>query len=207
MSSPERLAYWYLRLNGYLTTENFVIHPDSGSDQRTDADLLGVRFQNRSELLENPMEDDSCITDCSRLCDVVIAEVKTSECQLNGPWTNPNAQNMLRVVRAIGCLPSDENGAAAKALHDAAKYQNDRVQIRLVAFGETKSQHLKPEAQQILWPSVLRWVHSRFREYRRQKRSVGQWADDGRFLSRACMKPVEEFERSARMYFGVWGSE
>lgn len=26
--SPERLAYWYFRLNGFLTTENFVVHPE-----------------------------------------------------------------------------------------------------------------------------------------------------------------------------------
>lgn len=47
--SPERLAYWYFRLNGFLTTENFIVHPDEGKDQRTDADLLAVRFQHRAE--------------------------------------------------------------------------------------------------------------------------------------------------------------
>ena len=34
----------FFRLNGCLTTENFVVHPDGGRDQRTVADILGVRF-------------------------------------------------------------------------------------------------------------------------------------------------------------------
>ena len=36
----EALAYWYFRLNGSLTTANFVIHDEGGAGQRTDADIL-----------------------------------------------------------------------------------------------------------------------------------------------------------------------
>lgn len=28
--NPEQLAYWYFRLNGFLTTVNFVVHPEQG---------------------------------------------------------------------------------------------------------------------------------------------------------------------------------
>lgn len=64
--TPERLAYWYLRLNGYLLLENFIIHHDVSSNQETDADLLGVRFQHRAENLNNPMHDDRLVVDdCS----------------------------------------------------------------------------------------------------------------------------------------------
>ena len=56
--TPERLAYWYFRLNGFLTTENFIVHPDRGPNQRTDADLLAVRFAHRKENLVRPMTDD-----------------------------------------------------------------------------------------------------------------------------------------------------
>src|SRR2546426_644182 len=41
------------RLNGFLTIRNFVIHPERGNDQRTDVDILGVRFPHRSELFPN----------------------------------------------------------------------------------------------------------------------------------------------------------
>ena len=42
----ETIAYWYLRLNGYLLLNRFVLHRlgDIREDP-TDSDLLGVRFQ------------------------------------------------------------------------------------------------------------------------------------------------------------------
>jgi len=52
--TSEQLAYWYLRLNGFLSISNFVVHPDTGGQQRTDVDILGVRFPYRAELLFNP---------------------------------------------------------------------------------------------------------------------------------------------------------
>jgi hypothetical protein len=32
----ERLAYWFLRLNGFLTTTNFIVHREEGMGQHTD---------------------------------------------------------------------------------------------------------------------------------------------------------------------------
>jgi hypothetical protein len=61
--TPEQLAYWYLRLNGFLTIRNFIVHPDAGSDQRTDVDILGVRFPYRAELSPHDMKDDELFTD------------------------------------------------------------------------------------------------------------------------------------------------
>jgi hypothetical protein len=50
MLNAERLAYWYLRLNGFMTIDNFVLHDKSkkGIAHRTDADIYGVRFPFRS---------------------------------------------------------------------------------------------------------------------------------------------------------------
>lgn len=39
----EELAYWYLRLNGFFTINNFVLHHDS-EGRTSDADILAVRF-------------------------------------------------------------------------------------------------------------------------------------------------------------------
>ena len=91
--NPERLAYWYFRLNGFFTTENFIVHPDQGRDQRTDADLLVVRFAHRAENLQRPMEDDLRVVSCNTFANVIIAEVKTGECRLNGPWIDPVRRN------------------------------------------------------------------------------------------------------------------
>lgn len=48
-STPERLAYWYFRLNGFMTIENFLVHPETGSNPRTDVDILATRFAHRRE--------------------------------------------------------------------------------------------------------------------------------------------------------------
>lgn len=108
--SCEKVAYWYLRLNGFLQLENFYIHPRGRGGARTDADLLAVRFPYRAErLYDTPdqiMPDDSSGLSLSKdRIDVLIAEVKKSRCALNGPWTNCSGQNVHRVLAAIGCLP------------------------------------------------------------------------------------------------------
>ena len=100
---PEKVAYWYFRLNGFLQIENFVVHPERRGGQRTDADLLAVRFPHRAErLFDDPndiMPDDEHRLSLSHdLIDVVIAEVKTNQpCTLNGPWTQEERQNVHRV--------------------------------------------------------------------------------------------------------------
>jgi hypothetical protein len=58
---PEKVAYWYFRLNGFLQIENFIVHPSVRGSQRTDADLVAVRFPHRAEFLldhPHPMPDD-----------------------------------------------------------------------------------------------------------------------------------------------------
>jgi hypothetical protein len=46
----EHLAHWYLRLNGFMTINDFVLHPEHKPwSQRTDADIFGVRFPFRQE--------------------------------------------------------------------------------------------------------------------------------------------------------------
>lgn len=57
--NPEQLAYWYLRHNGFLTTVNLVVYPGQGAEQRTDVDILGVRFSYRAELLAEPRSGSS----------------------------------------------------------------------------------------------------------------------------------------------------
>lgn len=185
MSTPERLAYWYLRLNGFLTIENFVVHPDAGSNQRTDADLLAVRFKHRAELLENSMQDDPLVAECNAYANVIIAEVKTRQCALNGPWTREEDQNIQRVLKAIGCLDEDEISVASEALYRSGEFVKNRASIRLMAFGDRENSELRSAATQILFDQMIRFIYERLAAYEQQKRSVGNWAPDGEFLRKA----------------------
>jgi hypothetical protein len=187
---PERVAYWYFRLNGFLQIENFVIHPGGRGSQRTDADLLGVRFPDRKEFLfddEHPMQDDA---DRLRLVtnrtDVVIAEIKRNEiCRLNGPWTDENQRNIDRILAAIGCLNENNIRTAATALYKTGAFIGDRVQIRLIAIGRATSGDLAKQYKQVTqvtWDQILSFIWKRFNTYRKQKTDVQQWDPIGRKL-------------------------
>jgi hypothetical protein len=186
--SPERLAYWYFRLNGFLTTENFIVHPDQGRDQGTDADLLAVRFQYRAENMATPMQDDPRVAECSSLANILIAEVKTGRCALNGPWTDPTRHNMERVLRAIGCLDDQAISQATQCLYNKGLWKAATVSVRLFAVGEEKADLMIPPSQQLTWSEIIQFSIKRFGDYKQQKSSVGQWTVDGKKLQRLALK-------------------
>jgi hypothetical protein len=209
---PERVAYWYFRLNGFLQIENFVVHPPGKGGQRTDADLLAVRFPHRAErLIDNPddiMADDTrALVLCPDELDVAIVEVKTNQpCTLNGPWTRPNRQNVERVLAAIGCLPPDEIGLAAADIYRAGIHRDGRgLRIRLIAIGWGRSEELTarfPAVVQLTWTDILGFIWRRFDAYRRQKTQVEQWDDQGKRLKRLAdneMDPTAFVDNALRL--------
>jgi hypothetical protein len=179
----EQLAYWYLRLNGFLTIPNFIVHPEQGRNQETDVDLLGVRFPYRAEL--RTMEDDEFFTRVREMSFIAFAEVKANLCALNGPWTNPDRQNMQKVLRALGAFPAPENDVVAAALYDRGSYKSQLYQVSLLCLGQEENPDVAkryPKVPQITWPKVLMFIYNRFQTYRRQKVSHGQWDQQGRDL-------------------------
>jgi hypothetical protein len=181
----ERFAYWYLRLNGFLTIPNFVVHPDVGRNQETDVDLIGVRFPYRAENLVRQMDDDTRFAAFGEKILVALVEVKLGQMRLNGPWTNPQRNNMLRVLRAVGPLPLTESKSAAQSLYKNGLYRSQLYHVSLFCIGEQVNSDLQkshPDVPQVTWTEIKHFVHSRFRAYRNEKRSHGQWDDDGQNL-------------------------
>lgn len=195
----EELAYWYLRLNGFLSIRNFVVHPDTGVNQRTDVDILGVRFPHRAELVGYRMVDDTPFTAVQDRPYLVIAEVKRGECQLNGPWKNPTSGNMQRVLRALGALCDDQIEEAALSLYDKGTFANLGYYVSLFCFGERKNldvRQSRPGVPQKLWRShVLAFVFDRFKTFRNQKTAHPQWDDVGMRLFELASnaRSVEQF--------------
>lgn len=191
---PEKVAYWYFRLNGFFQIENFVVHPERRGSQRTDADLLAVRFPHRAErLFDDPrhiMPDDvTGLSLSGDLIDVVIAEVKRNQpCTLNGPWTRQDQQNVHRVLAAIGCLPHDRIVDAAADIYRAGIHSSDLgLRVRLIAVGHDRSYDLAehyPKVTQLIWRDLLEFIWDRFRTFRRQKAQVDQWDPMGRKIKR-----------------------
>lgn len=195
--NSEKLAYWYLRLNGFLTTTNFIVHPDTGREQRTDVDILGCRFPHRSEFLQNPMIDDELFTNNNGKTFIVIAESKRSICNLNGPWTDPERENMHRVIHAIGAFPNFEIVIVANRLYESGRYENENTIISLLCFGKYRNEELNSnyiEIPQLLWEDVLSFIYNRFHQYREQKITHPQWDREGHLLWNLAIRSRNHIE-------------
>jgi len=136
--SSERLAYWYFRLNGFLTIENFILHHEETASQRTDADILAVRLLHRSENHVRPMEDDPRICACNTLVNLILAEVKTDKQDQNKAWTKPKKQNVQRALRATGCVETGQVETVAAEIYRVWKWSNAEATIRVFVIGERR---------------------------------------------------------------------
>ncbi len=198
--NPERIAYWFFRLNGCATITNFVVHPDRRGSQRTDVDVLAVRFPHRAELLTSgePMPDHPVFNSDGRI-DIIFAEVKHGLCRLNGPWTNPLDENMQRVLYAVGAFDSQRVVEVAQALYHQGFFQDDAYRVRLFALGERKNDAILPAAVQLIWDEILDFIYKRFTTYQHQKAHHSQWDSTGRQLyNLASQRTREEFVETVR---------
>lgn len=196
--SSEQLAYWYLRLNGFLSIPNFVVHPDRGAGQRTDVDVMGVRFPFRKENVLRPMEDDDFFRQAPAKPLIILAEVKGSLCRLNGPWTEPSRGNMQRVLAALGVFPEEMLEIVSTEIYSTGRYEDNYYQITLACFGAVRNDIISndyPNVPQFLWPGVLSFIYRRFSSYRRQKADHNQWDDVGK-----CLWDVFENSRTGQQY-------
>jgi len=188
----EDLVLWYLRLNGFFTIKNFVVHPEKGPNQKTDIDALAIRLPHRAEGLTEDCEmvDDPIVLSISNDIRplILIAEVKKGPCKLNNTWENREKKNMERILKAIGCTPKENNQIVADALYDVGIYRGDYT-ISLICFGNREDIELKsrrPAITQILWDDVLGFIYDRFKKYTIRKSSHGQWDDTGHRLWDLC---------------------
>jgi hypothetical protein len=116
----EHLAQWYLRLNGFMTINDFVLHRDQKPwGQRTDADIFGVRFPLRKEL---EFEDDDLFRSVKKP-HFIIAEITQGACKLNGPWTTQSDENMQYVLQALGAFKPKRIERIAQALYEKYHYE------------------------------------------------------------------------------------
>ena len=185
-----KIAYWYFRLNGFLIIENFVVHPSSQEvrvqpGQKTEADLYGVRFPHRRELA---MKDDDAFEGTRAKPLFVIAEITRGQCKLNGPWTNPERENMEYVLGALGAFPPDQQAEVARSLYKHCIYpygEGKECEFRLIAVGKDLNAELQekyPDLMQVGLVPMLKFMHKRFKAYWVQKADHSQWDDFGQRL-------------------------
>jgi hypothetical protein len=202
----DRLAYWYLRLNGFLTIENFILHDEVGRQQRTDIDLMALRLPHRREAARDYGDQLKWMNDEPRFAEKKVpfgafVEVTNGPCKLNGPWTDPKKGNMPRAIRAFGALPSPETDAASAGLYKTGTYlsQNKEFELGLISIGSQENPELHkqlPGVMQITFGEIWAFIFRRFDTYSAIKRERPQWDLDGHLLWYAfTMSGVEkEFE-------------
>ena len=154
----EKLAYWYFRLNGFLTIENFVVHPNSGSQQRTEIDIIAARFPYRTELPENenPMLDDKRLVLKPDKIRIVLAEVKKGMCKLNSAWHDKG--NMQQILSALGAFDRETSMLVSDGLYEHGYYEDDNFLLSLCCLGRENNVALckkLPKVPQLSWYDVL----------------------------------------------------
>ena len=132
------------------------------------------------------IDDEPCLALSNDLIDVAIVEVKTNDpCTLNGPWTEPERQNVNRVLAAIGCIPRNVIDAAATEIYQHGVFELGSLRPHLT--------ERFPQVRQVTWRCVLDFMWERFRKYRRQKRE----------FDCSCATTAFRFQNSS---FQNWGT-
>lgn len=197
----EELVEWYLRLNGYFIIPNYILHPlmPCGS-QRTEIDLLGVRFPYQSELVcddegkKLPMENDGRLID-NRYVDCLIVSVKgaKSEAEVNRAIKDP--QNLKDVIKRFGFVKSENiiDDITNKLLKEK-KVLWKKYQVRFLGIAGRINPH--SETKQIIFKEIVEFILTRFRTYNLHKVDTEQWSGFGKEMLKNCFEKPEKFLQS-----------
>lgn len=168
----EKLVRWYLRFNGYLTVENYVIHEARNGrvPQGGEFDTVGVRFPySREQIDQKLIRNDPKLQDAEpsarHLVDFVIAEVKGGKRnRLNSIWQPDNEDEKVRrvsyLLRWLGAL-NDERSireAACRLQKDHRARENGYL-FRLVYFSHSKTKQAVPDiVPQITFREIAEFI-------------------------------------------------
>lgn len=162
----ERLVYWYLRFNGYLTVENFTVHPDFKKGREAEADFLAVRFPwSKEEPRGYHFERDEEFVLSDRV-DFVIGEVKSSQCAINeNSWGNQEERHVQYALEWMGfCSGPEEIEKIAKTLYESRVWSDGKYSVRFVCFGRYVNEQLKeefPKMRQVCLERMVGFVYKR----------------------------------------------
>lgn len=198
---PERIAYWFFRLNGCLILDNFLVHHPKRGIDGTDIDILGIRFPHRRELANSeipttePMIDHELFETEEELIDICFVEVKRDRINLNKSWKEPEKGNIERLLYAIGPFPEDLVEDIANELYRLHSYTDNTYRVRIIAVGDHKHYELPDSVTVLYWPGILTFIYQRLNVYYNQKSMHDQWDWTGRqlfSLMQSCRSPDSE---------------
>jgi len=168
----EKLVRWYLRFNGYLTAENYVIHEARNGKvpQGGEFDTLGVRFpysreQVDQKLIRNDPKLDDAEARAAHLIDFVIAEVKGgNRNKLNSIWQSGDEGAKVRrvayLLRWMGALGDEQRiSDVARRLQKEHRVREHGYLFRLVYFSHSHTQQAVPAVvPQITFQEIAEFI-------------------------------------------------
>ena len=172
----EELVRWYLRFNGYLYIDNFIVHEPNPTSttvpQGAEIDILAVRFPFSRELIsiKEVLRHETLEPPLPGMIDFVIAEVKArkKKIKLNKIWRNgdkePYRNRVEYLVRWLGCLTSESViSSVSSALLKTHHARRGRYSFRVILFAERSSQQsLPPTIRVITFEEILQFIlHNR----------------------------------------------
>ena len=207
MSKPEDLSNWYFRLNGFLTIPNFILHPQKPGSQRTDADLVGIRFPFRKEFGGDQIDDPKLCCSSTKPS-LFIVEVKTKEVDLNNTWICRPKGNINKLITDLGILEEPKKIAeVSRALYESGQFDGEYYwSFALVGdIDAGKVSDCYESVPRRFWTDICEFIHQRMRTYCRLKTDHSQWDCFGKKLYELAKKYAEEddFEKQLRLLCGL----
>jgi hypothetical protein len=168
----EKLARWYLRFNGYLTVENYVVHEARNGrvPQGGEFDTLGVKFPySREQVDQKLIRSDPKLHDAEvsehHLIDFVIAEVKSGKRNsLNSVWQPGNEDAKIRrvgyLLRWIGAVGDEQRiSDVARRLQNEHRARENGYLFRLIYFSKSHTQQAVPDiVPQITFQEIAEFI-------------------------------------------------
>ncbi len=179
MDNIEQLVHLYLRLNGFFTIANYLVH---NPKEWTDVDVYGVRFPYKSESVEGDrLADDDSLQLSDAKIEVILAEIGRSKADFNDSWHK--TERMKYVLDFLGFFDSDDQKRlASETLARLEAFENDRIRIRPFLFSGQIGMSAGPSCLPLA--DVLRFIENRFRKAERYKRYRPVW--EGTLAGQIC---------------------
>lgn len=210
----EHVSNWHFRLNGFLSIPGFVVHPDTPKRYPlTEADLIAVRFPNSGEVIgERSMVDDSLLTSMANGQQklFLLVEVKLDLCKINGPWSDPVAGNMQRVINRLGFAKVESVDHIAQQMYAGLRWEDEETVLQYVSVGQRINDGLQrsyPKLRQITWDQISDFLFNRFKQFPEKLPDDGrsvheQWPDFGRRFGKGLrrMSSVQDAREFVRQY-------
>lgn len=187
MNFGESLAYWYLRLNGFIPMVNYVLHePDICTRQNADTDILAVRFPHIYEDIGGQSKDwdnerfDKWDIGFRENIVCMVCEVKTGKYKKSTVNQAFGKKRMEYVISRLGVIPHENvPEVTAKLLEDSVfKLETKGLVLGKLLIDVPKLRPTESAEHNLVLTPCLRislqdaaiFIKKRMKHYSRQKR-------------------------------------